>query len=216
MGNGARALINCQSTSLAALAYVGIFPAFSATSSTTAASPRSAQQASLFIPLMPVFGTFLSALFLAKSALVPLPRHRTDFHRHLADNEKMMALRDWFGGRRPPRCSRRPMATHPGRPAFLDLLAVDEKKAENAGRAIPGREGIQYRRRSRTERRDLRRDRRPGLRTSSNSVSRPIATGSASSSTRTNSSFGAVSRTRTASCMNTTTCCPAKPGKAGR
>jgi drug/metabolite transporter (DMT)-like permease len=65
--------INVQFSSLAALAYVGIFPSFLGyIFYNRGVAEIGASKASLFIHLMPVFGTLLSALFLSE---IPLWYH---------------------------------------------------------------------------------------------------------------------------------------------
>ena len=65
MGQGRH--INVQVSSLAALAYVGIFPSFLGyIFYNRGVAEVGANKASLFIHLMPVFGTLLSAIFLAE------------------------------------------------------------------------------------------------------------------------------------------------------
>jgi drug/metabolite transporter (DMT)-like permease len=71
MGQGRQ--INVQVSSLAALAYVGIFPSFLGyIFYNRGVAEIGASKASLFIHLMPVFGTLLSALFLGE---IPLWYH---------------------------------------------------------------------------------------------------------------------------------------------
>jgi hypothetical protein len=157
--------INVYLGSLASLAYVGIFPAFSATSSTTAAWRSGRQQGQpVHSPdagfRHPVVGHFPRR----NPALVSLPRHRPDLQRYLADDEKIMGLFDWLSSSRSTAISdalwAKTLATLP----FIEHLAVDEKKSlKLLVEQLPCRKGIQYRRRAATERRNLRFDCRPGL-----------------------------------------------------
>ena len=93
----------CTWVPLASLAYVGIFPGFLGyVFYNRGVAEVGANKASLFIHLMPVFGTLLSAIFSPRFPVVSLCRHRPHLQRHLDDDaESLMGLLDWF--RRPAR-----------------------------------------------------------------------------------------------------------------
>jgi uncharacterized membrane protein len=188
-----------------------------------------ASKASLFIHLMPVFGTLLSAIFLDEiPQLLSLPRHRPHLHRHLPDHrsaaaaakahDRQAASAGCAIARNRPRSRMRC-----GSPCFRAALSrrahADERAtaAARPGRGLPRREGVHRRRRPRTDatRSASRLPRRAACR-SSNSASTITAAGSASSSMPTSSSSRAASRTNSASSTNIRNWPRAKPGKAAR
>jgi drug/metabolite transporter (DMT)-like permease len=90
LGDRAGQTIQVSPGSLAGIAYTGVFPGFLGyVFYNRAVGEVGASKASLFIHLMPVFGTLLSAIFLAEiPQRLPLPRHRPDLHRHLPDHRR--------------------------------------------------------------------------------------------------------------------------------
>ena len=90
----------------------------------------------------------LGAVPRRNTALVSLPRHRPDLHRHLADDEKVMGLLDWLGDRRKSAVPDALWAKTVGALPFLvGARGQRAKRAQIAGRGLPGRKGIQRRRR---------------------------------------------------------------------